>query len=243
MYGMCVQRPVKQIIEEDYITGDFSIRQEEDEEALYQKYVESPRSVLPYQWGVWVTSYAFARLFRIGSCCRDWIYSDTDSCYGRDWDKKALAAYNRECKKALLDRGYGPVRKGSRDFWLGVALLDGSYSEFVTVGAKRYACRQYYAGKLKITVAGVPKSGAKCLQNDITNFRAGFVFDGRTTGKLLHTYFYEDDISIDAYGNERGDSIDLSPDSYTLDSITCPNWEKLFEEDISIKVYDENEIL
>lgn len=239
LYGMCVQRPVKLVIEENYLTGDYSIADEQNEREIYQQYVDSPRSVLPYQWGVWVTSYAFANLFTIGSFAGIWIYSDTDSCYGMEWDKDGLAAYNESCKARLRERGYGAVMHNGREYWLGICELDGQYKEFISVGAKRYAVRMLN-DVLKITVAGVPKSGVLCLKNDIRNFRAGLIFDGETTGKIQHTYFYEDDIYIDQNGNERGDSIDLSPTTYVLDSVSSPkDWDKIFEEEIEIQVYDD----
>ena len=56
---------------------------------------------------------------------------------------------------------------------------------------------------------------------------------------MQHTYFYEDDIYTDLNGNERGDSIDLSPTTYVLDSVSTPDWEKIWEEEIYIQVYDE----
>lgn len=237
LYGMCVQRPVKLVIEENYLTGDYRIADEQNEPEIYQQYVDSPRSVLPYQWGVWVTSYAFANLFTIGSYAGIWIYSDTDSCYGMEWDKDGLAAYNESCKARLRERGYGAVEHNGREYWLGICELDGQYKEFISVGAKRYAVRMLN-DILKITVAGVPKSGVLCLKNDIRNFRKGLIFDGETTGKMQHTYFYEDDIYTDLNGNERGDSIDLSPTTYVLDSVSSPDWERIFEEEIEIQVYD-----
>ena len=93
---------------------------------------------------------------------------------------------------------------------------------------------------LKITVAGVPKAGRVCLKDDIRNFRTGFIFDGETTGKKQHTYFVEEDIWTDANGNERADSIDLSPASYLLDSVRDVDWERYFEEEIAIKIFDDD---
>lgn len=238
LYGMCVQRPVKLMIEENYLTGEYDTAENQDERELYNKYADSPKSVLPYQWGVWVTSIAFANLFKIGSCAGTWVYSDTDSCYGMDWDTAALAAYNESCKARLSERGYGAVMHNGREYWLGICELDGQYKEFISVGAKRYAVRMLNE-VLKITVAGVPKSGVLCLKDDIRNFKKGLVFDGETTGKMQHTYFFEDDIYTDENGNERGDSIDLSPTTYVLDSVSFPDWEKIFEEEINIQVYDD----
>ena len=239
LYGMCVQKPVKLLIEEDYQSGEYSVNEDQDPEELYKKYTERYTSVLPYQWGVWVTSYAFRNLFTLGSCAGTWLYSDTDSCYGMDWDVKKLEAYNASCKKKLLDRGYGPVHHNNREYWLGVAELDGEYSEFISVGAKRYAVRDAKTGKCKITVAGVPKKGAECLKDDLHNFHAGFIFDGQTTGKKQHTYFMEEDIWTDEHGNERGDSIDLSPASYLLDSVRNVDWERIYEEEIEVILHDE----
>lgn len=239
LYGLTVQKPVKLVIEEDYTNGEYSIASDQDPKEIYEAYKNSYRSILPYQWGVWVTSIAFRNLFTIGSNAGIWLYSDTDSCYGYNWNEAGIAAYNESCKERLNARGYGAVTVGDREYWLGICELDGVYSEFVSVGAKRYCCRQKDNGLLKITVAGVPKAGRVCLQDDIRNFHSGFIFDGETTGKKQHSYFIEDDIWTDENGNERADSIDLSPASYLLDSVRYFDWEKYFEEEITIKVFDE----
>ena len=240
LYGMMVQKPVKPLIEEDYQTGDYAPKELDNEEA-YEKYVKKYTSILPYQWGVWVTSYAFRNLHTLGKCVAPgeiWLYSDTDSCYSTGWDMEKVAAYNRQCKEKLEANGYGCVKIGEREFWLGVAERDGVYSEFRSCGAKRYCVRDKETGKLKITVAGVPKKGAKCLDDEINNFHRGFIFDGETTGKLQHTYYYEPEIWIDENGNERGDSIDLSPTTYVLDDVSVPDWDKLWEEETEIAIFE-----
>ena len=237
LYGMCVQKPVKELIEEDYETGEYDVAEGDSPAVLYEKYVNNRNSVLPYQWGVWVTSYAFRNLHIIGSYAGTWLYSDTDSCYGMDWDEEGLEAYNQSCRDKLAARGYGAVMHRGREYWLGVCEIDGIYTEFISVGAKRYADRDIN-GTLKITVAGVPKGGVVCLKDDLRNFHAGFVFDGETTGKKQHTYFYEEDIRIDERGNERGDSIDLSPGDYLLASVGFVDWEKLFYDSVEVRDYE-----
>lgn len=258
LYGMTVQKPVKQMIDEDYQTGAYAVNKEIDESELYEKYVKKYTSILPYQWGVWVTSYAFKNLHTLGKCVAPdgiWLYSDTDSCYATRWDMDKVNEYNEGCKAKLAANGYGCVTIGDRQFWLGVAEVDGIYSEFRTCGAKRYVCRyadipkyripdekgRTKANKLKITVAGVPKKGVDCLKNEINNFHRGTVFDGETTGKLQHTYYYEADTWIDENGNERGDSIDLSPTTYVLDDITVVDWDSLWEDEIEIPIYTGDE--
>lgn len=52
-------------------------------------------------------------------------------------------------------------------------------------GAKKYAYE--IEGKIGITVAGVPKSGAKALKT-LDDFRDDFVFDYKDTGKQLIVY-------------------------------------------------------
>lgn len=249
-FGMCVQKPVKEIIEEDYDTGDFNkntsdMTEEEIDEYMrsaYDKYLENKNSILPYQWGVWVTAYAQAHLFELGKCIDgEWIYSDTDSCYATGWNYEKVEAYNQKCKDKLTAAGYGPVVHDGREYWLGVAESEGDkdkYTEFVTVGAKRYCGRCVADGELHITVSGVPKKGATSLKNDIRNFRKGMNFDGITSGKKTHMHFFND-IYTDENGNLTGDSIDLSPCDYLLDDVNVPDWEKIFREQIAIQVYDE----
>ena len=83
-------------------------------------------------------------------------------------------------------------------------------------------------------MAGVPKkTGAKCLNDDIHNFKQGFCFSGSITGKLTHSYIYHEDIFIDNNGNEVGDSIDLNECSYILDQ------EELFDFNTYVEVNDE----
>ena len=245
-YGCCVQKAIQDNIIEDFETGDYSIKnidmksgQELSHEQLYEKYLNNRNKVLPYQWGVWVTAYAFYNLFTLGSCAGVWIYSDTDSCYGMKWKEKKLDAYNKSCIEKLHNRGYEPVMHNGKEYALGVASLDGEYTQFRTVGAKRYAARSKADGKLHTTVAGVPKKGAECLNDDLDNFTKGFIFPGSKTGKQTHTYFYVPESYEDEKGNLTGDSVDLSPCDYLLDVITVEEWDKLFIEEIEVQTYEE----
>lgn len=241
LYGMLVQKPVKEVIEEDYQTGLYDIKEDFDECAEYEKYKEKINSILPYQWGVWVTSYAFYNLFELGKCADStmedngglWLYSDTDSCYGIKWNTEKIDAYNKKCIEKLEKRGYGGVPHNGRLFYMGVAETEGDkdiYTEFRYQGAKRYAGRQKQDGELHITVAGVPKkTGAKCLNNDLETFAPGLVFPGTVTGKSTHYFMFKDQIEI-VDGNELGDSLDLCPCDYLLSSVNCPTWEEINSE-------------
>ena len=249
VYGLTVQKSIRENFLEVTEPGEYKIdwdgntayfesgeyRQDFDQDlkAEYEKYLKSPNTVLPYQWGAYCTAYAFRNLFLLGSCVNSkfdkdgclaypphWYYSDTDSCYSDDWNEEKIAAYNKGCKEKLQANGYGPVIVNDKEYWLGVAELDSEYSEYVVLGPKRYCGRSVKDGELHITVAGVPKDGVKCLEDDIDKFHRNFIFDGEITGKKAHFYFFsKDGITEDAFGNEVGDSIDLQPCNYHLGAV------------------------
>jgi hypothetical protein len=245
LYGMCCQHSIQPEILEDYITGEFKPDPNAKPEEMYQKYLDRRSTVLPYQWGVWVTSIAFYNIHQLIKCCNDPFYSDTDSCYGSNWDEAKVAAYNEGCKQRILANGYGPVEHNGREYWIGTAEsddVDDVYTEFKYMGAKRYCGRRKADNKLKITVAGVPKkAGAKCLNDDIGNFKPGFIFDGLITNKKTHMYNNVDAIFTDENGNECGDSVDLIPCDYKLSKAGVEDWESVFFEEVNIQVYEEEQ--
>lgn len=241
-YGMCVQKPLKQTINEDYDTGKHTQEEWSDQKYhdKYEEYKQKRGSILNFSWGCYVTSYAMRNLYRLGACCDTWIYSDTDSVYGAGWNIDKVNAYNEWCKQLIRDAGYGPVIKDNKEMWLGVAEhedLKDDYTEFRTQGAKRYCGRKVKDGKLHITVAGVPKCGADELHDDIANFKPGLIFKGKNTGKKTHTYFFPDEIKI-RNGIEYGDSIDLTPCDYELDGVVdIPSWQDIVTETSDMPTY------
>lgn len=214
VYGMCVEKSIRTEYTENYITGEYSAQYPDNPAEALEKRYKSKNAFLPYQWGVWVCAYAVRNLYNLGACCGLWLYSDTDSVKGLEWNFEAVNSYNELCKKKLLEAGvFHPIEHNGREYWLGIAEFDGKYDEFITLGSKRYVVRE--DGKLKITVAGVPKAGAACLHDDIHNFKIGKVFDGQTSGKKQLTYFLGDPIR-EENGIIYGDSIDLSECDYLL---------------------------
>ena len=254
LYGLTCQHSIKETINENYKTGEFKADDTIDAKAEYEKYLNNKNNILPYFWGCWVTSYAMINLFELGKCIKEdskishWIYSDTDSIYSDSWDLEKVEAYNEKAKQKLLLNNYRPVNIGGKDFWLGIAEhkpLEDDYTEFRVNGAKRYCGRCCEDGALHITVAGVPKRGAKALKDNIKNFKKGFIFPGSITGKKEHKYFYVDGIYEDKKGNLTGHSIDLSPCAYKLDKVRIedPDWfEEFTSEELLLQVYDEGMI-
>lgn len=247
MYGLCVQKSIKELINEDYITGDFKPAEGQDDKKIYDKYLKKKSSILLFSWGTWCTSYAMYNLFQLGKFVDNkddkishWIYSDTDSCYSDSWDYDKVKAYNESAKEALRANNYGPVVVDGKEYWLGVAEYDDAYTQYRTEGAKRYCGRNKADRKLHITVAGVPKEGAECLEDDINNFTQDFVFPGSKTGKLTHTYFMIDSVYTDRWGNITGDSINLTPCDYRLDKthLDIDDWWTLFDEEVVMQIYE-----
>lgn len=220
-YGLMVQRLDKIMWLENYLDGSYEMDESVTQKDMFEKNVKKRSSILPYQWGVWVTSYAMRNLFELGKCCKIWLYSDTDSVYGIGWDKVKVKKYNKKCIQMVKDAGYSGVEHNGKIYWPGVAETErkDKYSEFKYTGAKRYCGRSYEDGEIHLTCAGVPKDAAKLLNNDITKFEKGFVFEGEASGKKMHTYMVVDDVYIDENGNETGDSVDLSPCDYKLGQV------------------------
>ena len=268
VYGLTVQKPVRENFIEVTEAGEYKINAEGDTafyksgeyrtdfdtdlKKEYEKFLKNPNTVLSYTIGTYCTAYAFRNLFELGKCVNRtydehgklaypprWFYSDTDSCYSDDWNLDMIADYNEKCKQLLRDNGYGPVVVNGKENWLGVAERDAEYEEYVVLGSKRYAGRGADDHKLHITVAGVPKeAGALCLDDDLHNFKRGFIFDGERTGKLTHfRFFAENGIYKDEFGNEIGDSIDLQPCDYDLDAVE--KFEYILSDDYFFEYYGE----
>ena len=80
-----------------------------------------------------------------------------------------------------------------------------------------------------------------CLDNDLNNFKPGFIFLGTKTGKKQHTYFYTDDIYTDENGNITGDSIDLNPCDYLLDMVRIDDFDAIMTDEIEVIDYEQKE--
>lgn len=238
---MCCQKSIKPEITEDYYSGDFHTEELNGPEK-YQEYLDNNNTILSYAWGVYITAYSMEALYDLAACIKPggiWLYSDTDSVYACGWDEDKVRSFNDEQIKRLKAAGYGPVRHNGRDYYTGVAELDDVYREFIGLHSKCYAVRKM-DGSLKITVAGVPKRGAVCLEDDLSNFHDGFIFPGEKTGKLTHFYLYRPEPYIDDLGTEYGNSVDLHACDYKISMPKIEDVLTLLEkEDVQIQVYGE----
>lgn len=193
------------------------------------------KNILSYNHGIYVTAQArnsglwraITKMIEAGGE-DDILYYDTDSVYYLNPDKyiDVWDELNKERYEQLKDasRRYGiplerfkPLKPNGEASILGQWEKDKTFKFFKTLGAKKYAYVDNN-DELHITVSGVPKRGAKCL-NNIEEFDEGFVFDNDTCRKGLSTYLDGDNWSgtfIDGYELNQPYGLNLRNIGYTL---------------------------
>ena len=202
-YGMMAQDPVK-ISVEYYNSRDELFRDDPlaDPEALLEKY--NKRAFLVYQWGCWVTARAREKLQRgIDLCGINFVYCDTDSCKyigSVDW-----TPLNKELLKVAEKAGAFAIDAKGKKHYMGVFEYDGAFTEFKTMGAKKYAYRDL-EGKLHITIAGVNKhigaieleraGGLKAMVDGYKFIYAGGLEARYSDFPDVYEFITEDDIPI-----------------------------------------------
>ena len=199
LYGMCVTSIVHDTV--SFNGAEWTTENGNLDEEL-KNYNTDKNRFLFYQWGVWCTAYARNNLYTaIRECKEDYIYSDTDSVkiFDVDKHKKYFEEYNKWIVKKLekcLNYHNIPLYfispktiKGEIKT-LGIWDFDGFYTDFKTLGAKRYIFKK--DNKLSITVCGLSKkSGKEFIENQknpFIFFNEGMYIDSEYTGKMTHTY-------------------------------------------------------
>lgn len=244
IYGMMAQNPVKRSIKEignepvDHVLDDYNYYRiadgfakcmigdesgyaevDEDDADILEKY--NRRAFLCYQWGVWTTAWARyeleegLKLAHAAGCA--FVYADTDSVkYIGDIDWRQ---YNDQKKRLSTKNGaYADDIHGTRHY-MGVYEFEGSYKQFRTLGAKKYA---YVTedDQLHITIAGVGKSkGASELaeKGGIDEFREGFIFDAKHGAAGIEAT-YNDHPVITEYQTPDGIKIPITSNIYMSSS-------------------------
>lgn len=215
LYGMCVTSIVHDTV--NFNGAEWTTENGNLDEEL-KNYNTDKNRFLFYQWGVWCTAYARNNLYTgIKECKDDYIYSDTDSIkiFNADKHQKYFEEYNKwivqKLEKCLnyhkipLDYISPKTIKGESKT-LGIWDFDGFYTDFKTLGAKRYIYRK--DNKLSITVCGLSKkSGKEFIENQqkpFLFFNDGMFVDCEHTGKMTHTYIDREieNIITDYLGNQ-----------------------------------------
>ena len=187
LYGMTAQDPGKDSI--IFHDGIFELENKKVADILNQNY---KRAFLSYAWGVWVTAWCRTLLQEgIDAAGDRFVYCDTDSV--KTIGTVDMSEYNARTKTLSEQNGGVAVDSTGRTHYIGLFEEETKtgYSDFCTLGAKKYAYVE--DGELHITIAGVgKKKGAKEL-GDIKNFRPGFIFrDAGGTESVYNDGVYYD---------------------------------------------------
>lgn len=235
IYGMTVTNTIRDEVSYDNVKG-WGNRILTNEEIIKMLEDEKKKAFLSFSTGVWVTAYARYNLLSNLRKLDKWeIYADTDSlklCKG--YDKGVILDYNKNVKERIkyisqilnipLNK-YSPKDIKGKKHLLGVFECETkegnkyTYEKFITQGAKKYAVMEN--GKIKITVAGVPKRGAKALKS-LEDFKDDFEFKSSDTNKQTLIYIDEQqknnmiDYEGNIYVNEDKTGCCLIPCSYIL---------------------------
>lgn len=196
IYGMSVTNNIRDDVKYDDINGSWEEVPLTNEEIIEKLNNEKKKAFLSFAYGVWVTAYARDNLLRRVIANDDYVvYCDTDSCKLVDgYKKEVFDDYNESvknridfvCKILKIDiNKYAPYDIKGNKHMMGLFEKECNYQKFITQGAKKYAYEM--DGKIHITVAGVPKSGAKALKS-LDDFRDDFVFNYTDTNKNLVLY-------------------------------------------------------
>lgn len=212
LYGMSVTNTIRDNVVYDDVNGwdEIPLSNDEIETALLD---EKKNAFLSFAYGVWVTAHARNNLLRCMMQLDEYTaYSDTDSLKLLDgYDKTIIDKYNKQVverikkvseKLKIPFERFAPKDTKGVERMLGVFDFDGHYERFITQGAKKYCVEQYNKEgelQLKITLAGVPKAGAKCLSK-LEDFRDDFCFTPDVTNKNGIVYNdIQDSMSIKDY--------------------------------------------
>ena len=197
---------------------------------------------LYYAWGVYVTAHARYALFQaINEFKEDYIYADTDSIKGYNFDKHKFffTRYNMQVEASLLEMcnfmkipfsAVSPANKLGDKKTIGVWEIEKPYKRFKTCGAKRYMF-EYYDNEMSLTVSGLKKKDAmKWLLEEFDGshtfifnyFRSGMWIPAGHTGKQTVTFIDEEHEGFitDYLGNcihyEAPSAIHMEPQSYFM---------------------------
>lgn len=171
---MMAQDPVKENVL--YAGAEWLLDESKPPQEILEKHNRG--AFLSYAWGVWTTAWARWRLeegiIKVGD---GFVYADTDSVkYVGDiaWDD-----YNTQRIADSAHSGAHATDANGEEHYMGVYEQEDDYTDFATLGAKKYAYVHKPGGNVEITIAGVGKrAGAAELQaaGGLSAFKPGFIF-------------------------------------------------------------------
>lgn len=188
-----------------------------DLEEMLTKFYKSRNNFLSYQHGIWITANSRKRLRdMLNIVAKDVVYCDTDSIKYKNDHEADFELKNKILKEEAIKAGAYAETKSGKIKYMGVWEDDGNYSEFKTLGAKKYVYKE--GDKIKSTIAGVSKkAGAAYFSvNGIDSFNIGTIL--KDSGHL--TAFYNDDdihtITVKGASFTSASNVALIDNNYTI---------------------------
>lgn len=191
VYGLFCANLLTDSVVYDSTTDDYytQIEYKKPTFEIEQDYYERIKKVLLVpRIGIWVCAHCRRKLQRlIDTVGVDFLYCDTDSVFylNAAQHEDAINALNEEYKDRAIESGCYATDVKGHVHYCGF-FEDDKDGKIVTLGSKKYAYEK--DGKIKLTVAGVPKKeGSKELEEagGLEAFKPGMVFHA---GKLRPIY-------------------------------------------------------
>lgn len=192
--------------------------------AIIERYYKTRTHFLSYQWGIWVTAHARARLqMALDEVKEDVVYIDTDSVKYLGEHDEVFERLNKmiiNIDTSLDVPAFVNVR--NKNTYLGVFELDAEYDKFISLGAKKYAYIKKGKSEVQITVAGLNKEkGANYIneKGGIELFQPETVIPVEYAGRTVATYNDElspHTITINGEDIITGSNIGIENTTYTL---------------------------
>ena len=181
--------------------------------------------------GIWVTAYARQMLWNIIEQLDEQIvYFDTDCVKFLGNDRGILSGRNmvtlaehyKIAKRLQIPvSDLSPCDKFGKPYPIGVFTpepkLATGFTDYKTLGAKKYALRDLPGDPVEITIAGVPKKNANLLQS-VDDLRDDLIFSPEQCGKNISFYCDDQPVGLMIDGWELTDhyGICLQPTGYTV---------------------------
>lgn len=193
-YGMFVQDPVNDIIEQELTEWKITRIDRSDEakvQELLDKFYNSKNSFLPYQIGVFVPAYTRYFLWSmVTKFDTNNVYCDTDSAkvINREQCMPYINAYNEKVRGMIEKmRIRNEVEYPCED--LGIFDWETKkeskkWGAFKTLGAKKYLVRLKETGEFEMTVSGLSKKAVKYIES-FDDFTPGTKFMEGVSGRTI----------------------------------------------------------
>ena len=227
LYGLTAMNPVKrrQLFRQ---VGDYEEDPDKTDEELLE--AANKKAFMPYQVGVWCTSWARLELERGIRMAHHpekgvyFVYADTDSVkyIGHiDW-----SSYNNDRISECQRSGAMATDPQGITHYMGVYETEDDpetgycYYQFKTLGAKKYAYVKKPGGKTFVTISGVnkKKGGAELDRHGgLAAFREGFIFrDAGGTQSVYNDAPEVHEMQIDGHDLRITSNVAILPSTYRL---------------------------